>query len=255
MRVAAANSALQVPLGGTRTTLSPPSTRASRALNRTLAFALIALTAVACADAAGTEPPPSSRATSVDGGAPAASVDGDDLVLTGTDGTRTVVASIDRGELLHAEVRPGVADPLTVLALTRDEGRYELRYLTVVDGTPTDLYWFPARLQVAPDSSQVADVPTLPVWAPDGSGLAWLEWDADGTRLRTVGWFDHDHGANPSDEQVTYAVGDLPIGTQLERWEQDEDGSTVLITRTAGDERWRIRLGEDDVVVALEPAA
>jgi hypothetical protein len=98
-------------------------------------------------------------------------------------------------------------------------------------------------------------VPPLPVWAPDGSGLAWIEWDEDGAQLRTVGWYDHDLGTNPSDEQATYALDGVPPGTQLERWEQAEDGTTELVTRTEDGERWRIRVEAEDASVALESAA
>lgn len=180
-------------------------------------------------------------------------VEGSDLVLVAADGERSVVASVEDAELLHAEVRPGDAEWVTVLALTRASDRYELRYLTVRDGEASELYWFPSRLQVTPDSVAVTDVPTLPVWAPDGSSLAWLEWDADGTRLRTVGWIDHDLGTNPSDEAAAYALRELPVGTQLASWEHDDDGTPVLVTRGEGDDRWRIRIEEGEPIVALEP--
>lgn len=236
--------------------MQPTPPRATRALHTTLALVLTAVLTASCS----TSPSPSAGgdAPGTETGAehvaqPTAHVDGRDLVLVAADGTRTVVASVDDAELLHAEVRPGVADPTTVLVLTRDPERYELRYLTVADGTPTELYWFPSRLQVAPESATVTDVPTLPVWAPDGSGVAWLEWDEDGTRLRTVGWLDHDAGTNPSDDQATYAVGELPVGTQLASWEHDEDGTPVLVTRGEPDDRWRIRLEDGEPIVALEP--
>jgi hypothetical protein len=224
--------------------------RACRAPNRILAAALIAALAVGCA------PDADDVAPATDAGATAsvtAAIDGPDLLLVTDDGDSRVVASVEGAELLHAEVRPGVDEPLTVLALTREEGRYELRYLAVEDGTPTDLYWFPSRLQVSPDSASIVDVPTLPVWAPDGSGVAWIEWDEDGAQLRTVGWYDHDLGTNPSDEQATYALDGVPPGTQLESWETDADGVTELVTRTEDGERWRIRVASDAASVALEP--
>lgn len=233
--------------------LTPP--RAARAHNRTLALALTALLALSCAGPAADldEQPPAAATDRGAHDAPArAVIEGSDLVLVAADGTRDVVASVQDAELLHAEVRPGDAEPVTVLALTRAADRYELRYLTVLDGEPTDLYWFPSRLQVTPDSVAVTDVPTLPVWAPDGSSLAWLEWDTDGTRLRTVGWFDHDRGTNPSDEAATYALAELPVGTQLASWEHDEDGTPVLVTRGEGDDRWRIRIEEGEPIIALE---
>lgn len=234
------------------------SPRAASALNRTLALTLTALLTVSCASSATDDTASGGTSATTDGArhlvAPDVVIDDHDLVLVDPDGDRTVVASVADAELLHAAVRPGTPEPVTVLALTRQDDRYELRYLTVVDGTPTDLYWFPSRLQVAPESAQVTDVPTLPVWAPDGSGVAWLEWDEDGTRLRTVGWLDHDEGTNPSDDQATYAVAALPLGTQLGSWELDEDGTAVLVTRGEDDERWRIRLEDGGPIVALEAA-
>ncbi len=232
---------------------SPP--RVTRAINRTLTSLLAAaLIAAGCATSdapSGADPSPGDEVTA-ERTPPTAVIDGSDLVLTSATGDRTVVATVDDAELLHAEVRPGVDDPVTILALTRADDRYELRYLSVYEDQVTDLYWFPARLQVSPDTVHVSDVPTLPVWAPDGSELAWLEWDDAGTRLRTVGWFDHDLGTNPSDDQATYEVDDLPVGTQLATWEVDEDGTPVLVTRGEGDDRWRIRLEEDEPVVALD---
>ncbi|WP_157041760.1 hypothetical protein [Nitriliruptor alkaliphilus] len=245
--------------------MQAPQSRATGALDRTLALTcalgLTALLSASCAvpsaDRADGARAPESGDTGTAAPTPIASIVGDDVLLVAPDGSRAVIASTDEAELLQAEVRPGREpdDPVTVLALTRVEERYELRYVTVADGDPTDLYWFPSRLQVSPDLAQVADVPPLPVWAPDGSGLAWLEWDHDGTRLRTVGWFDHDHGTNPSDDQATYAVPDLPLGTQLASWEFDEDGTPVLVTRGEGQDRWRIRIEDGEPVVALEPAS
>ena len=238
--------------------MQQPPRRAARALDRTIALTLAALLAGACAGPADAPPDPAATGGSESPSgqaAPRAVIDDRDLILVGPDGERTVVATVEDAELLHAEVRPGIDEPVTVLALTRQDDRYELRYLTVSDGRPTDLYWFPSRLQVAPESAQVADVPTLPVWAPDGSSVAWLEWDEGGTRLRTVGWLDHDSGTNPSDDQATYAVTALPLGTQLERWELDEDGTPVLVTRGEDAERWRIRLEDGEPIIALEPVA
>jgi hypothetical protein len=243
------------PARATRATHAPRRGAPRARGDRTLALALTVLLAVSCAGPAADERGQPAAATSdrVEHDASArATVDGSDVVIVTADGSRSVVASVEGAELLHAEVRPGDAEPLTVLALTRAEDRYELRYLTVLDGEASDLFWFPSRLQVSPDTVEIVDVPTLPVWAPDGSGLAWLEWDAAGTRLRTVGWFDHDLGTNPSDEAATYALTDLPVGTQLDRWEQAEDGTPVLVTRGEGDDRWRIRIEEGEPIIALE---
>jgi len=181
-------------------------------------------------------------------------VDGRDVILV-AGGDEVVVATLDEedGEILHASLRPGDHDPATVLALTRVEdaevgARYELRYLVATEDGVTDLFWFPARLQVDPDVAEVLDVAPLPVWAPDGSAVAWIEWAGDGTRLRTVGWRDEGSQTNPSDEASAYSLDGVPPGTQLEAWRRDDDGN-VLVGRS-DNERWNIRLqAADDPVV------
>lgn len=151
------------------------------------------------------------------------------------------------GDVVHASVRPGEHGSRTVLVLTRivdgalasDEPvarapvRYELRYLVVDDHEVTDLYWMPWRLQVDESLAAVLDVPPRPVWHPEGDAIAWLEWTADGTRLRTVGWRDDGDAANPSDDAEAYALEEVPPGTQLESWDQDGAGRPVLIGRGA----------------------
>lgn len=182
---------------------------------------------------------------------PTVRIDGDDLVLVEGD-RATTLASLDDGELLHAEVRPGTRsdDAVTVLALARtDDGRYELRYVTRAGGVVTDLYWFPSRMQIDPATATVSDVPTVPVWAPDGSSVAWLEWTAEGTRLRTSGWLDHDAGTNPSEDQATYRLDELPVGSQLTAWEVDPSGTPVLVARDGDGDTWRIRIEEGAAVV------
>lgn len=177
-------------------------------------------------------------------------IDGADLLL-GTADDRHVVATLDDGELLHAEVRPGAHGDgaVTVLVLARIEGRYELRYVTHGPSGTTDLYGFPSRLQVDPDAATIVEVPTLPVWAPDGSAIAWLEWDGDGTVLRTVGWLDHDAGTNPADDQAAYRVGELAPGSQLESWTVADDGTPALVARDPDGERWQVRIEDQGVTL------
>lgn len=174
----------------------------------------------------------------------------DGTVVVVEDGQRLVIAEVAADEeLLLATVRPEVAEPVTVLVLVRGASGYELRYVNVSDGQATDLYGFPWRLQITDAVVPVLDVPPLPVWAPDGSAIAWLEWDADGTILRTVGWVDHELGANPSDDQAAFRLDEVPAGTQLEAWEQDEDGLALLVTRRDREPVWHLRLEDGEPTV------
>lgn len=180
--------------------------------------------------------------------------DGADLVLD-PDGDATVLATVEDAHIVHVAVRPVDDGPLTVLVLTRDDERFELRYLDVADGEPSDLFGFPFRLQVDPASASIADVPPIPVWSPDGDRVAWLEWTPQGTRLRTLGWLTYDVRSNPSDERADWELVDVPVGTQLDGWEVDEDGTSVLVSRVAEGERWRIRLEDDGPIAAIGAGA
>lgn len=213
---------------------------------RSVAVALVACVVVACAPL---DDGPDDAAPIGDDRRPAADdrrpgddhdvhIDGQDLVLT-RGGVERVVHVLDQtdGRPAHVALRPGDHDADTVLLLARVEDdphpRYELRYLVVTDDEVTDLYWFPWRLQVDDASAQVLDVPPIPVWAPDGSALAWIEWVEEGTRLRTVGWIDDGVSRNPSDDAASYRLDAVPAGAQLEAWHQDGD-RPVLIGRHDG---------------------
>ena len=175
-----------------------------------------------------------------------------DLVLVDGEGDRTPLASLDdpAEHIEHVALRPGKHESLTVVAVTSSEDRYELRYLVVdADDGPSAFYSFPWRMQVGPDVVSYADAAPRPVWAPDGSAVAWLEWDEDGTRLRTVGWVDHGRTSNPSEELETYMVQEVPAGAQLQRWEDTRAGSTFVAHD--GDVEWRIELGSRDRAVAM----
>lgn len=216
-------------------------------------FAAILLALAACAGDRGTDVPASAASATVQ-----VSADGQALDLV-DDGEVTRLAELpsEDGELVHASLRPGDQDALTVLALARVQDpsppatdelavsgpRYELRYL-VVDELPsepvTELYWFPWRLQVDATVAQVLDVPPIPVWAPDGSAIAWVEWSVqDGTKLRTIAWVDDGVSVNPSDDAVVYELDDVPAGVQLDRWETDDLGHAVLVGADQ-DANWRI---------------
>lgn len=183
---------------------------------------------------------------------PTARVEGD-AVLLDVAGAVVEVARFEEqdGEPVHASVRPGGHERTVVLALARvDDGdvRYELRYLTITGDLQadlsaletTDLYWFPFRQQVDEQAGSVLDVAPVPVWAPDGSALAWIEWTSEGTRLRTVTWFDDGVSSNPSHETYAYRLVDVPAGTQLEEWHGT--GSPVLIARGEDEQRYRIEV-------------
>lgn len=186
------------------------------------------------------------------------------LELLEGDGTRRQLAVLGDGdgEVVAVAPRPGERAPSVVLVLTRLEGdetvgpRYELRYLVVDEDGPSELFWFPWRLQVDETLATVLDVPPLPVWAPDGSAVAWIEWVEEGTRLRTVGWLDDEDTSNPTDEAAAYVLEDVPSGVQLEAWETGTDGRAVLTGRVDG-EVWRIHVdpGAGTIAQPVVPSA
>lgn len=217
---------------------------------------------VACGIDATTEPAPSGTAPAGpdDGSEEAedarrAVADGHEIVLE-HGATRRTLATLEPerdGELEHVALRPGAHPTDTVLALTRTDGRYELRYLVVDDGDVSDLYWFPWRLQVDDRLVEHHDAPPRPVWSPDGATVAWLEWDEQGTRVRTVDWMPDEEANNPSDDTATHRLADVPVGTQLERWDEAAGAATTLVGRN-GDVVWRIELRSEDAAVAMPVA-
>lgn len=222
---------------------------ANSALAVVMTVALSACAGTAVGNRAGTDPGSGDAVTVA--AAPEVRIDRDRLVLRDADGGEVVLAVTDPavdGELLHAALRPGDRERQTVLALARAHGdggaRYELRYLSVDGDEVTDLYWFPWRLQVAEDLATTLDAPPVPVWAPDGEAVAWLEWGRDGTRLRTVAWHDEAVTSNPSDDAATYRLDEVPAGTRLEAWDLDQDGRPVLRGQD-GDTTWRIVVDTD----------
>lgn len=189
--------------------------------------------------------------------APTVRVDGRRLVVAGPDGELRQLATLsaEDGEVVHTAVRPGEHDALTVLVLTRVEDpavgpRYELRYVVDTDEGPTALYWFPWYLQVEEQLTTVLDVPPLPVWAPDGSAVAWVEWTEDGTQLRAVGWVDDGVSRNPSAEAAVYRLDGVPAGVQLDGWEPGA-GATAVLTGRLDDQRYRIAVDPGAGTIAM----
>lgn len=209
-----------------------------------------ALTEAPSATGDGSQRPAHEGAVPSDEATPSVVERGGELVLLGEDETRALTELGEGdGRFEHATLRPGDHDEQTVLALTRAADRYELRYLVIDERGPSDLYWFPWRLQVDPETVEHSEVPPTPVWAPDGSALAWLEWGEDGTRLRTVAWMDDDGANNPSDDTSSYRLDEVPVGAQLRRWER-RDGSSVLVADD-GEVEWHIELDGTARVVAM----
>jgi hypothetical protein len=222
-----------------------------------LVAALLALAALlAGCSAGGDTGQPGAR-----GVGPTVGFAGTELQLTEPDGTSRTLAELDAqldGEPVHAALRPGDPERATVVVLTRtDDGaapRYELRYLVADAAGTSELYWFPWRLQVDDGLTSVLDAPPIPVWAPDGGSLAWVEWDEQGTRLRTVTWRDDGASSNPSDDAAAYRLAGVPPGTQLAGWEVGSDGVPIL-RGIEGDTVWNIRLKVGREAVALSDAS
>ncbi|TVP73526.1 MAG: hypothetical protein EA340_02240 [Nitriliruptor sp.] len=137
-------------------------------------------------------------------------------------------------------VRPGstVAE-VTAAVLTTAEGMYDLRVLrSEGDGLTLQVVDEPPY---RPGQDAGAGlVVSGPVWAPDGTSLAWLEQDETGTRLRTIGWDDGPGTGLPATDHATFDLaGAPPERLDLTDWVAVEPGRTLVraTSRTAGD-RW-----------------
>ena len=127
-------------------------------------------------------------------------------------------------------VRPGstVAD-LTAAVFTTAEGMEDLRVLRVVDGE--------LSLEVVEDdryrpgaAAQGQPWVDGPVWAPDGTSLAWVEQDDAGTRLHTIGWDEQGPGTGVSaTDNATFTLdGDPAAELVLMDWIEVASGEYVV---------------------------
>ncbi len=136
-------------------------------------------------------------------------------------------------------VRPGsTLEDLTAAVFTTAEGMEDLRVLRLVDGA--------ASLEVVEDDryrpgATGAGQPWVsgPVWAPDGTSLAWVEQDAGGSRLHTIGWDDDGPGTGePATDNATFALETDPDDDLvLVDWVEASPDSYVLraVTRERGE--------------------
>jgi hypothetical protein len=183
-------------------------------------------------------------------------VDGRELIRV-LDGEATVLHTLPaEGESTFeaVAVRPGDHAQLTVVVLTSAEGMYDLRWLDVEGTSASELQVFDAPYRPLQDLTAAADVAPLPLWAPDGSALAWLEWNADGdVQLRTVGW---DGGPGTGETETDNAAFglDLPAGVQLRSWTAQSDTHSVLRIESQAGDAWDLTIERQaDGAFALAP--
>ncbi|MCC5950114.1 MAG: hypothetical protein JJT89_16815 [Nitriliruptoraceae bacterium] len=169
------------------------------------------------------------------------------IVVDTPQGTR-VLPGPDDDEVVAVQARPGDDPARRTLAFVarvddgfgaRDEVGYQ--HLDVVEGrlAPGPAFRLPARLQLSPEARAIdATVPEVR-WSPDGDALAWIEWDAQGTWLVTLGWVDDADRRNPSEDRRRSRLLEVPPGTVLDAWTRD-DGEVFLAR--AGEQPYRIEL-------------
>jgi hypothetical protein len=136
-----------------------------------------------------------------------------ELTLIGPDGSQTLVAlEEERGpRFVSARVRPGsTLEDLTVVALTADEGRWELWDVRGVGGEVTrDPLAGPYAAGVNSPAGEGVAV-SGPVWSPDGAHLAWFEFGTGPATLRTIGWSDGPGTRQPATDNATFDLEGLP---------------------------------------------
>ncbi len=181
-----------------------------------------------------------------------------------TDGDGATLASYvfpEEGESTVAglAVRPGSsATDLTAAVITTAEGMYDLRILSR-DGEDLTLEVVDDPAYRPGEGAGAGLRVSGPVWAPDGTSLAWLEEDESGVRLRTIGWEDGPGtGATATDNAVFALEGGAPSPLELMDFSELGPGRFLLraTTHAPGDGWYELELlRQADGAWALAPEA
>ena len=116
-------------------------------------------------------------------------------------------------------------------------GMTQLSSVSWSNGSVTGPTPFPKPYQV--DTSTAPSPQGVPVFAPDGSGIAWVAPDANagGFTLNIVGWRDGPGTGDPATDNTSFGLdfgGSVPGRVRAETWTQ-VDGSHEQILLRAGD--------------------
>ena len=156
-------------------------------------------------------------------------------------------------------VQPGsTVDELLGAVITTAEGMHDLR---VLRGDRDGITLEPVDDPTYRPGAGAAASPVVsgPVWAPDGTSLAWLEQDEDGVRLRTIGWDDGPGTGDPATDNAVFTVaegGEEPL--ELVDWLPIGSDRFLLraTTLTPSDSWFELELlRQADGAWALEPGA
>lgn len=187
--------------------------------------------------------------------------EGQELLLRTADGEVEVVATLDpEGEssFVSAATRPGsTARNATIVAMTRAEGMYDLRWLEIVDGEPGELTLFEEPYRPAGDLAPVDDVDPAVAWSPNGGFIAWTEWDGGGrTTLRTIGWDDGPGTGDDATDNAAFGIQPVPAGSRIQTWTAvDKSSSRITLAGPEGD-TWTVAVRQQpDGALALPPDA
>ncbi len=152
-----------------------------------------------------------------------------DLSVVTAQEVRTLVTLPEEGEstFVHVAVRPGsTLDDLTVVTTTTAEGFHDLRWTRLVDGEVVVAHTaFEGAYAPAAAASTTASL-SVPVWAPDGSAVAWIDQVGGDATLRVVGWDDGPGTGDPATDNTAFTL-ELPAGVPLHLQEWVGSVSTV----------------------------